>query len=132
MRKRVLIRADSRFPIDRKKIRQLVASILKENSVGGETEVSISVVGDRKMKTLNQQYRQRQKATSILSFPLENVGEDSGLGFADAPDGILRLGDIIISYPQALKKAVEKNILVDEQITSLIRHGMNCLLGIRN
>lgn len=129
---RSLIKTDSRFPINRKRIRQAVASVLRENGVRGEIEVSIVVVGDRKMKALNKQYFKRKETASILSFPLENTSEDTGLGFANSPDEILRLGDIVISYPQALKKAAEKNILVDEAIDSLIKHGMNCLLGIRN
>lgn len=126
---RVLIKADSRFPVERKRIRQVVNSVLKEKGVEGEVEVSLSIVGDRKMKTLNQRYLKREQTTSILSFPLENASESSGLGFAESPDGILRLGDVVISYPQALKAAAEKNILIDDQIERLTRKGMNCLLG---
>jgi len=131
MKAKVLIKADSRFPINRKKIRQVVNSVLKENRVRGEVEVSILVAGDRKMKALNQKYRRRKKTNSVLSFSMENTGEDSGLGFADSPNGVLRLGDIVISYPQALKVAAEENILVDDQIEKLIRHGVKHLLGIK-
>lgn len=125
----VSIKADSRLPISRKKIRELVTSILKEIGLMGEVEVSLFIVGDRKMRALNQAYFKEDKTTSILSFPLENLTDDSGLGFADSPDRILRLGDIVISYPQALKEAMEKNILIDEEIEKLIRHGMKDLLG---
>ena len=130
MESRILIKADSRFSINRKKIRELVTSILKENNIEAEVEISISVVGDRKMKSLNQKHCQKEKTTSVLSFPLESASEDSGLGFAESPDKILRLGDIVISYPQALKQAVGKNILVDEEIGTLVRHGMKNLLGV--
>lgn len=130
MKAKVLIKADSRFPINRKRARQVVNSVLKENGVRGEVEVSILVAGDRKMKALNQKYRRRKEMASVLSFSMENTSEDSGLGFADSPDGALRLGDIVISYPQALKMAAEKNILVDDQIEKLIRHGMKHLLGV--
>lgn len=131
MKAKVLIKADSRFPINRKRARQVVNSVLKENGVRGEVEVSILVAGDRKMKALNQKYRRRKEMASVLSFSMENTSEDSGLGFADSPDGALRLGDIVISYPQALKVAAEENILVDDQIEKLIRHGMKHLLGIK-
>lgn len=129
---RVLIKADSRLPVNRKKIRQGVTSILKENEVKGEVEISIAIVGDRKMKALNKKYWQRQGPAEILSFPLESAHEGSSLGFADSPDDVLRLGDIVISYPQALKKAVKENILVDEEIEGLIRHGMKHLLGVND
>lgn len=101
-----------------------------ENGVEGEVEVSISIVGDRKMKLLNQKYLKRNKTTSVLSFSLENSDEDSGLGFAEFPDDVLRLGDIVISYPQVLNRAVKKNIFIDEEIERLVRHGMRHLLGI--
>lgn len=127
---KVLIKADSRLPINRKKIRQLVTSVLKENGLKSEIEISILVVGDRKMKSLNKMYLGRKETTSVLSFPLENTSENSGFGFASSLDGILRLGDIVISYPQVLKKAMEKNILVDEEVESLIKHGMKHILGI--
>ncbi len=132
MKAKVFIKADSRFPINRKKIRQAVNSILKENDVRGEVEVSILIAGDRKMKALNKKYLQRKKVTSVLSFPMEDTREASGLGFVDSPDEVLRLGDIVISYPQAVKAAAEKNILVDDQIEKLIKHGTKHLLGINN
>jgi len=129
---RVLIKASSRFPINRKKIRQAAASVLKKNGVKGEIEVSISIVGDRKMKILNKEYLKREGTVSILSFPLENTTEDLGLGFADSPDGVLRLGDIVVSYPQVIKQAVKESIFIDKEIESLIKHGMRKLLGIQN
>ncbi len=126
---RILIKADSRFSVNRKKVRELVALILKDNNIETEVEVSILVGGDRKMKSLNKEYFEKTTTTSVLSFPLESISGGSGLGFADSPDEILRLGDIVISYPQALERAVGKNILVDEEIENLIRHGMKHLLG---
>ena len=127
---RVLIKASSRFPINRKKIRQAAASVLKKNGVKGEIEVSISIVGDRKMKILNKEYLKREGTVSILSFPLENTTEDLGLGFADSPDGVLRLGDIVVSYPQVIKQAAKQSVFIDKEIESLIKHGMKNLLGV--
>jgi len=127
---RVLIKADSRFPVNRKKIRQLIKSMLRESGVEGEIEIGVCVVGDRKMKTLNQRYLKRDETAIILTFPLENTGESSGLGFVDFPDDVLRLGDIVISYPQVLKKAAEENVLVDNIIEDLVKYGLRCLLEV--
>ena len=127
---RVLIKASSRFPINRKRIRQIVASVLRKTGVKGEVEVSISIVGDRKMKILNKEYLKREGTVSILSFPLENTTEGLGLGFADSPDGVLRLGDIIVSYPQVIKQAAKQSVFIDKEIESLIKHGMKNLLGV--
>ena len=132
MKLKVIIKADSRFPINRKRIRRTVASVLKENNVESDVEISLSIVGDRKMKDLNKNYLGREGTTSIISFPLEKTEEDYGLGFAGFPDDVLRLGDLVISYPQALKMAIEENILIDEEIENLIRHGMKSLLGVEH
>jgi len=129
---KVLIKAGSRFSINRKKIRRLVISILKKNQLDADVEVGVLIVGDRKMSELNQKYLGRKGPALVISFPLEDTSKSSGLGFAQSPDGILRLGDIVISYPQALKQAVKDNILIDEEIELLIKHGMKSLLGIKN
>ena len=48
------------------------------------------------------------------------------------PDGILRLGDIVVSYPVARRQAGEHNLLVDNEIKILVKHGMLHLLGIHH
>jgi len=39
------------------------------------------------------------------------------------------LGDIVVSYPQAVKEATEENKLVDDKIVELVLHGLEHLLG---
>jgi len=121
---KVLIDSDHRYPIDRSKIRKKVRSILGEKGLTGAIETSISFVGDRKMKNLNSSYRGIKETTDVLSFPLEE-GEDSF-----PKENVLRLGDIVISYPQARKQAMENDILVDKEINRLIKHGILSLLGL--
>jgi probable rRNA maturation factor len=130
MKAKIFIKADSQFPINRKRIRQVIKSALTVNEVEAEVEISVFVGGDRKMKSLTQMYFKKDKPMAVLSFPLESTSEP-GSGFADSPDGVLRLGDIVISYPQALKQAVRNNVLVDEEIEVLIEHGIKHLLGIK-
>ena len=77
---------------NRKKIKSAIDSVLQENNVQSPIEVSIAIVGDRKMTKLNKQYRDKEGTTNILSFPLSE-GEQTHL-----PSDITRLGDIIISY----------------------------------
>jgi probable rRNA maturation factor len=126
----ILIKTDSHYTVDRKRLRKVIESVLTEKSVKGKIEVSISVVGDRLMKTLNKQYRQVDETTDVLSFPLnEQQGKKP---FIDPPDNILRLGDIVISYPQAVDGASEENKMVDDKIDELAAHGMLHLLGIHH
>ncbi|MBM3283437.1 rRNA maturation RNAse YbeY, partial [Candidatus Gottesmanbacteria bacterium] len=49
--------------------------------------------------------------------------------FIDPPDNILRLGDVVVSYPQVIEAAYQENKLVDDKIDELIIHGLSNLLG---
>lgn len=123
----VLIYKESRYPVDRKIIRKTVEDFLFSQGIKGRVEVGVSVVGDRKIRDLNQKYAQENEVTDVLSFSLEE-----GTGFVAPPDGVLRLGDVVISYPQALKNASENNVLVEEEIKVLVKHGLKHLLGIHH
>lgn len=122
---RVLISTESRFPINRKLLKEVVEKFLSEQKIKSEVEVSIAIVGDRKMRELNKKYRGIEEVSSVLSFSLEE-----GKSFVRPPDDILRLGDIVISYPQAVEMAAAENKLVDQEIADLVRHGLSNLLGI--
>jgi len=133
------IRTESRFPINRKKIKEIIDTVLKKHGIRGKVDVGILVVGDRKMKELNNKYIGHDETTDVLSFPLENGGVmsrrgtiDAPSGFISPPDGFLHLGDIVISYPRAILQAQENNVLVDEEILFLIEHGLLHLLGIHH
>lgn len=123
---KVLIYVESRYKVNRKEIKAAVASVLEENNVQSPIEVSIAIVGDRKMAKLNKQYRNKEGTANILSFPLAE-GESTHL-----PTDITRLGDIIISYPMVIKEAAAQEMLVDERIDELVRHGMLHLLGLHH
>ena len=134
----VLIHIESRFPADRSKIRDFVQNYLSQK-LTGEVEVGVSIVGDRKMKQLNSQYREIDETTDVLSFSLDDpkVSSKNAVqsGFSpdkSAPDQVLRLGDVIVSYPQAVLEAADENKLVDEQGEFLIAHGLNHLMGIHH
>lgn len=127
----VLFQTESHFPVDRKKIKSAVMDYL-QNKIESDTEVSITVVGDYKMRELNKKYRQRDTTTDVLSFPQNDPSQSDAIPFVDPPDDIIRLGDIVVSYPQAREEAMEENTLVDEQIIVLILHGIDHLLGIHH
>jgi probable rRNA maturation factor len=122
----VLIYVESRYKVSRKKIKSAVYQVCEENGVKSEIEVSIAIVGDRKMKVLNQKYRGKEGTTNVLSFPLSE-GESTKL-----PSGVARLGDVVISYPEVIREAARDEMLVDERVEELVRHGMLHLLGLHH
>lgn len=120
---KILIFVESRYKVNRKKIKSAIHEVLDEKGIVSPTEVSLAFVGDRKMHGLNKKFRNLDKTTNILSFPL-NEGEQTAL-----PSDTIRLGDIVISYPQVIKEAAEEEVMVDERIDLLVRHGLLHLLG---
>lgn len=123
---KVLIYVESRYKVERKRITSAVHSVLEENSVDKPLEVSIAIVGDRKMTKLNEKYRDKVGTTNILSFPLSE-GEQTHL-----PSNVMRLGDIVISYPMVIKESAEQEMMVDDRVEELVRHGMLHLLGLHH
>lgn len=122
----VLIKTESHYTVNRLRIRKAIEKVLQGKGVKGNIEVSVNVVGDRLMRELNSKYRKLDETTDVLSFPLS---EEMDKPFMDPPDEILRLGDIVISYPQAREDASEEDKLVDDKIDELVEHSMLHLLG---
>lgn len=133
----IIINSDPRYNVNKANIRAVVAEILRKLRVSGKVEVGINIVGDRKMHELNRKFRGLDSTTNILSFALEDSTPSSlqhipRIGFVAAPDKWLRLGDIVISYPQAVEDASMDGISVDTEIRNLVEHGLNHLLGMHH
>lgn len=123
---KILIFVESRYKANRKKIKSVIKETLHENQIKSAIEVSVAIVGDRKMRALNKQYRQKDSTTNVLSFPLSE-GENTHL-----PSDILRLGDIVVAYPQVINDAARDDMLVDDKINELVAHGLLHLLGLHH
>ena len=133
----IIVSADPRYNVNKTAIKLAVLEILQKNRIGGKIEVGISIIGDRKMHELNRKYRGLDSTTDILSFALEdsspaNLQHIPRIGFVASPDRVLRLGDIVISYPQVLEDAAMDGISVDDEVKTLVEHGLNHLLGIHH
>jgi probable rRNA maturation factor len=122
----VLIFVESRYKVNRKRIKKVIESVIANNEVAGSVEVSVAVVGDRKMRQLSKQYKGEDKTRNILSF---SQGEGESIV---SPNDILRLGDIVLSFPQVINDAVRDEMLVDDKVDQLIEHGLMHLLGIHH
>ncbi|NCN59382.1 rRNA maturation RNase YbeY [Candidatus Microgenomates bacterium] len=115
----VLISSESRYPISRPKIRTIVEDYLRDLGID-DVEVSVAVVGSRKIKQLNKKWRNLDEPTTVLTFALEEPRNQ---------DGVLRIGDIVISYPEARIIAQEDNLNMDSAIGKLLIHGLGNLFG---
>lgn len=90
----------------------------------GPAEVSVLVTGDREIQDLNRTYRGVDRPTDVLSFALTEGEEWS------VPPGLPRpLGDVIVSYPYAVRQAGELDHSIDMELAWLVIHGTLQLLG---
>lgn len=133
----VIISSDPRYSVNKASIQAAVLNVLNMQRVKSKVEIEVTVVGDRKMHELNKKYRGMDKTTDVLSFALEdsspkNLQHLPKVGFISAPDKILRLGSIVISYAQAVEDAALDGISVEDEISFLVEHGTNHLLGIHH
>jgi len=122
----VLIFVESRYKVNRKKIRAAISGMLEKERITTSVEISVAIVGERKMKELSKKYKGDNKLRNVLSFPLSE-------GMSSNPPGDkLRLGDIVISYPKVIEEAARDEVLVDDKVNELIIHGMGHLLGLHH
>jgi probable rRNA maturation factor len=122
----VLIFVESRYKVSRKRIKQIIKNTLDKNEIGGSVEVSVAIVGDRKMRELSRKYKGEDKTRNILSFS-QTEGEELQM-----PRDVLRLGDIVLSFPQVISDAVRDEMLVDDKVDQLVEHGLMHLLGLHH
>lgn len=120
---KTLIFVESRYKVNRKKIKETLNDVLDTKGVSSPAEVSVAFIGDRKMHALNKKFRNLDKTTNILSFPLAEGAQTM------LPTNVIRLGDIVISYPQIILEAIRDEMMVDDKINELLEHGLLHLLG---
>jgi len=90
-------------------------------------EVSIKLTDDDEVRTLNAAYRQKDKPTNVLSFPM--IQEDLLEAVNREGDGEVLLGDIVLALGVCASEAAEKGVPVETHATHLIVHGAYHLLG---
>jgi probable rRNA maturation factor len=83
----------------------------------GEGEVTVLLTSDAAIRKLNRQFRGKNQATDVLSFPAEGIGAEK------------IAGDLAISVPTAIRQAVEQNHSLSTEIKVLILHGLLHLAG---
>ena len=127
---KVRIHTDTRYPVNRRVIRKAVLDTFSEFKIeSGNLEVSVAVVGSRKMKDLSLKFLKDSQVHEVLAFAQEEISEANGRGFVNPPDNILRLGDIVLCWPEVLESASRQDSMVDDQLYFLSRHATEHLLG---
>jgi probable rRNA maturation factor len=115
---------------DAGRLEDIAAAALAAQGIGEDAEMGLVITGQNRIRELNKKYRQQDRPTDVLAFALlPEPDTGAGLPFTAPPDGLKHLGEVIISYPQAVKQAAERRHTVERELAVLIIHGMLHLLG---
>jgi len=124
----VLIDSEFKQKITAIWLKKVARQVLIAENTKPVVELDLVITGQEKIRELNRLYLEEDAPTDVLSFPMLE-SDLSGVDFVAPPDSILRLGEVIISYPQAKKQAKEHDHSVKKEIAILIIHGVLHLLG---
>ncbi|MGN0665716.1 MAG: rRNA maturation RNase YbeY [Huintestinicola sp.] len=106
-------------------IRKCCQAVLSYEDFGNDAEVSVSFVDNEEIRQLNKVYRNKDRSTDVLSFPL---GED-GVYDINQETGSMLLGDVVISMETAVKQAQTYGHSLEREVGFLTVHSMLHLLG---
>lgn len=129
---------DVKFEFDYEEIAKLV--IDKSLDMEGfpyEAEISLTLVSDDTIRTINNEQRGIDKATDVLSFPMLDYSspadfsflEDEAIGLVNPDTGEIMLGDIVISVEHVIAQAEEYGHSNLREYAFLITHSMLHLFG---
>ena len=106
-------------------VRRACSAVLTTEGFEDFAEVNVTFVDDEEIKRLNTAFRNIEKSTDVLSFPL---GEN-GVYDVNPENGAKMLGDIVISVDHAVQQAELYGHSLQREIAFLTVHSMLHLLG---
>ena len=127
MRGKIGVFIDPQFQelVDREGVRKIAREVLRAENVPSPCEVSLVITGSGTVRRLNRDYRGVDQPTDVLAFSMSPEEAD----FILPPDNVLRLGEVVISYPRAEEQAREQGHSTNRELALLVIHGMLHLLG---
>ena len=106
-------------------IRRAVIAALEYEGFDNDTEISLTLTDNVGIRALNKEFRDIDKPTDVLSFPLTDY-EGTDLPIDDHE---ISLGDIVISLERAAEQANEFGHSFEREVAFLTVHSMLHLLG---
>ena len=106
--------------VPRKKIVEIVDDVLASREMG-DALVSVAVVDNRTIRSLNRQFLNSDRVTDVIAFPL-----DHGPASSDAP----LLGEVVVSAERAKQVARRRGGTPTAELLLYVVHGLLHLLGM--
>ncbi|MBI2869438.1 MAG: rRNA maturation RNase YbeY [Chloroflexi bacterium] len=110
-------------------LRQTVRDTLRGLGASDNLEIGLVITTQEEIRKLNRRYRKKDRPTDVLAFFMTEEAPTPDHAFVTAPDGVLHLGEVIISCPQAVIQAGEHGHSLERELAVLIIHGVLHLAG---
>ncbi len=103
--------------------------IMKNEECNFDAEISLTFTDNEGIREINCQYRDIDRPTDVLSFPMLEFGDDEEDAEFETENGLVMLGDIVISIERAREQAKELGHSLRRELAFLTAHSMLHLLG---
>lgn len=103
----------------------ILESAKKHLTIDIDLEVSVEIVDQDTIRTINKEYRQKDMVTDVLSFPMYESYEDIKSSIMKP----VSIGDIFICFDRASEQAIEYSHQLDRELAFLYCHGLLHLFG---
>ncbi len=108
----------------------IVLKTLEIEGIVSSAEIGLVITDNKTIQKLNRTYRGDDKSTDVLAFRMiPSINQRDEQLFVNPPDGVNHLGEVVISYTQAVKQAQQHGHGVEQELALLIIHGILHLLG---
>ncbi len=113
-----VLNQQTEYRVNLRRVRALLEALLARYRPEGP-DVTLALVGTRKIRELNGRFLDRPRPTDVLSFP----------GTGDGPAGPAHLGDIVVCVPQAFRQSFAEPHGLETEVLDLVVHGFLHLVG---
>lgn len=110
-------------------LKRVCEAVMELEECNFDAEISLTFTDNEGIREINREYRDIDRATDVLSFPMLEFDDGEADAEYETEEGLVVLGDIVISAERALEQAQSLNHSLRRELAFLTAHSMLHLLG---
>lgn len=110
-------------------LKRVCEAVMELEECNFDAEISLTFTDNEGIREINREYRDIDRATDVLSFPMLEFDDGEADAEYETEEGLVMLGDIVISAERALEQAQSFNHSLRRELAFLTAHSMLHLLG---
>ena len=110
-------------------LKRVAEAVMEGEECNFDAEISLTITDNDGIHAMNKEYRGIDRATDVLSFPMLEFDDDEIDAEFETENGLVMLGDIVISIERAKEQAKELGHSLRRELAFLTAHSMLHLLG---